>query len=216
MHVQLVARVALLDNLKAEADSWPILTDRVVRVRQVVVQKLGVVEFAESEVVEHIWCEFILLGEDELELSQELDFDLAAATFDVSDLSNVSCIRDKLGLVAIQRVPPRRVLVTVLGVEKLRVSLIEVISQVVLRDVRKVQKFQQLNWLLLDQVVFDAEFLGDWVLRARIVQKLLFWNCLRCLIDLVEAEKSHDQGWDSQLEERAEPRSPPVDAILAG
>ena len=64
MHVQFIARVGQLHNLKAEADWWPVFADGVVGMLQVVVEKFGIVELAKSEVVEHVWRVFILLSQD--------------------------------------------------------------------------------------------------------------------------------------------------------
>ena len=63
-----------------------------------------------------------------------------------------------------------------LRVEELGVALVKVISQVGVRDVGKVQEFEQIDRLLLDQVVVNAQLLGYGVLGARIVQKLLLWH----------------------------------------
>ena len=72
-------------------------------------------------------------------------------------------------LVWIQWIPLGRVLIAVLGVEKLRMPLVKVITQVVICDVCEVEEFQQLVGLLLDEIVVDTLFLGNRVLRTGIV-----------------------------------------------
>ena len=64
MHVQFITRVGQLHDLKTEADWWPVFADGIVGMLQVVVEKLGVVELAQSEIVEHVWRVFKLLSQD--------------------------------------------------------------------------------------------------------------------------------------------------------
>ena len=88
--MQFIAAIALLDNLEAETHGGSILTDPVIRMLQVVPQQLRVIELPQREVVEHVRSELMLRRQDQLQLAQELDLDLAAAALDICDLRDVS------------------------------------------------------------------------------------------------------------------------------
>ena len=113
----------------------------------------------------------MLLSQDQLQLSEEFDFYLTASTFDICDFSNVSSLCSELRLKRIKRVAFRCELIAVLRVEKLWVSPVKVITQVIIRDVCEVEKFKQLNWLfvLFHHVVVDAVLFCDWVLSGSVV-----------------------------------------------
>ena len=111
----------------------------------------------------------------------------------VSDGGRVAGFGRELGLLGVQRVPPRRELVAVRRIEELGVSLIEVIGDVSFCNVSEVEELEELGWLVRDRIEVDADLLGDRVLRARIVQQLLFRYCLRLLVSLVKAESCHDR-----------------------
>ena len=73
------------------------------------------------------------------------------------------------------------------------VSLIEVICDVCFCYVSEVEELEEVGWLVRNRVEVDANLLGDWVLRACIVQQLLFRYCRRLLVGLVKAESCHDR-----------------------
>lgn len=64
VHVQFVSRVALLDDLKTEANRRPIFRNAVVWMLQIVVEELGVVKLPQDELVEHVWSIRMLLSEN--------------------------------------------------------------------------------------------------------------------------------------------------------
>ena len=78
-------------------------------------------------------------------------------------------------------------------IKELRVSLIEVIGNVSFCNVSEVEELEELGWLVRNRIEVDADLLGDWVLRARIVQQLLLRYGLRLLVGLVKAESCHDR-----------------------
>ena len=140
MQVQLIPRITRLNDLKSEAYSRPVVRNAIVRMLQIIIQKFSIVELDKCELVKHIWGVLLLLLKHELELSEEVDFN-PMVVLDVSYVCYVSRLSLELWLVWIKWIPPWRVLITVLWIEKLRVALIEVINDVFLGDVREIEEF---------------------------------------------------------------------------
>ena len=129
--------------------------------------------------------------------------------------SDISCLRRELRLIFVEGISTWRKLVTVLRVKELRVTLVEVIHKKVVGNVCEVKKIIHFRWLFSDWVEVDTNLLSDRVLSTRIVQKFLFRNSLKLLINLVKAECSHDKYRDHQLKKRAEPSTFPADEVFA-
>ena len=139
MQMQLIPRITRLNDLKAKTNGRSVVRNAIVRMLQIIIQKFSIVEFDKCELVEHIWGVLLLLFKDELELSEEVDFN-PMVVLDVSYVCYVSRLSLELWLVWIKWIPSRRVLITVLRIEKLRVALIEVINDVFLGDVCEVKE----------------------------------------------------------------------------
>ena len=139
MQVQLIPRITRLNDLKSEAYSRPVVRNAIVRMLQIIIQKFSIVELDKGELIEHVGSVLLLLFKDELELSEEVDFN-PMVVLDVSYVCYVSRLSLELWLVWIKWIPPWRVLITVLWIEKLRVALIKVINDVLLSDIREVKE----------------------------------------------------------------------------
>ena len=136
----------------------------------VVAQQLRILELHQLKLVEHIRGVVVLLLQNELELVDELDFNPVPVVPDEGDMRDIARLCGELGLLGVQRVPPRRQLVAVLRVEELRVALVEIVHEEVIRDVGKVQKLVHLWMLLDDGIEVYADLLRDRVLCTCIVQ----------------------------------------------
>ena len=79
-----------------------------------------------------------------------------------------------------------------LGIEKLRVTLVEVILSIVIGNVCEVKEFKKFSRLMFHHVMVNAYLLSDGVLCTCVVQKFLFRYGLRRFINFVETESAHD------------------------
>ena len=87
-----------------------------------------------------------------------------------SDVRHISRLCRKLRLFCIEWISARRVLITVLGIEELRVPLVEVVDKEIISDVGEVHEIIDLRRLFSDRVKVYAHLLGDGILRMSVMQ----------------------------------------------